>query len=116
MENATADEGNQFDLSGGFSYEDICNLEPNSHLKQTCRCRSDESTLMTINIVPVKDTVSCKETGDIGENFDVPFVLHLWPSVLLRNLLPYPIAYKLKVGFTNIFKQLSSVFLDTPRP
>ncbi|XP_015249617.1 PREDICTED: vacuolar protein sorting-associated protein 13A isoform X2 [Cyprinodon variegatus] len=96
MENATADEGNQFDLSGGFSYEDICNLEPNSHLKQTCRCRSDESTLMTINIVPVKDTVSCKETGDIGENFDVPFVLHLWPSVLLRNLLPYPIAYKLK--------------------
>ena len=51
-----------------------------------------------INIVPVKDAVTFKHTGGVGENFDVPFVLHLWPSILLRNLLPYPISYKLKVG------------------
>lgn len=53
---------------------------------------------MTINIVPLKDAVTFKDTGGAGENFDVPFVLHLWPPVVLRNLLPYAIAYKLKVG------------------
>lgn len=51
-----------------------------------------------VNIVPVKDAVTFKDTGGVGENFDVPFVLHLWPSILLRNLLPYPISYELKVG------------------
>uniref|UniRef100_A0A671VJ44 Vacuolar protein sorting 13 homolog A n=1 Tax=Sparus aurata TaxID=8175 RepID=A0A671VJ44_SPAAU len=54
--------------------------------------------VLMVNIVPVKDAVTFKHTGDVGENFDVPFVLHLWPSVLLRNLLPYPISYALKVG------------------
>uniref|UniRef100_A0A673CJN2 Vacuolar protein sorting 13 homolog A n=1 Tax=Sphaeramia orbicularis TaxID=375764 RepID=A0A673CJN2_9TELE len=57
----------------------------------------DEGGVMTVNIVPLKDAVTFKHTGGAGENFDVPFVLHLWPSILLRNLLPYPITYKLKV-------------------
>ncbi|MEQ2253264.1 hypothetical protein ILYODFUR_030341, partial [Ilyodon furcidens] len=95
-EGTAEDEGTQFELSEGFSYEDIFNHDPDTRLQQTCRRRGDEFDKMMINIIPVKDTVTCKETGDIGENFDVPFVLHLWPSVLLRNLLPYPIAYKLK--------------------
>ncbi|XP_035999665.1 vacuolar protein sorting-associated protein 13A isoform X1 [Fundulus heteroclitus] len=87
-------KGQQFAVSEGFSYEDILNQD--TRLQQTCRCGGDEFGMMMINIVPVKDTVTCKETGDIGENFDVPFVLHLWPSVLLRNQLPYTIVYKLK--------------------
>ncbi|MEQ2212395.1 hypothetical protein XENOCAPTIV_030171, partial [Xenoophorus captivus] len=91
-EDTAEDEGMQFELSEGFSYEDIFNHDPDTRLQQTCRRRGDEFDKMMINIIPVKDTVTCKETGDIGENFDVPFVLHLWPSVLLRNLLPYPIA------------------------
>ncbi|KAM4746510.1 intermembrane lipid transfer protein VPS13A isoform 2-T2 [Anableps anableps] len=95
-EDAAEGEGKQFELSDGFSYEDIFNHDPDTRLQQTCRCRGDEFGMMTINIVPVKDKVICKEMGDIGENCDVPFVLHLWPSVLLRNLLPYPITYRLK--------------------
>uniref|UniRef100_A0A3Q2QLT1 Vacuolar protein sorting 13 homolog A n=1 Tax=Fundulus heteroclitus TaxID=8078 RepID=A0A3Q2QLT1_FUNHE len=87
-------KGQQFAVSEGFSYDDILNKD--TRLQQTCRCGGDEFGMMMINIVPVKDTVTCKETGDIGENFDVPFVLHLWPSVLLRNQLPYTIVYKLK--------------------
>lgn len=114
LEDTTEDDGKQFELSEGFSYEDILNRDTVARLQQTCRQRGEESGLITINIVPVKDTVTCKEMGDIGENFDVPFVLHLWPSVLLRNLLPYPIAYKLKVGRPQTFRQLS-VILDTPR-
>lgn len=52
---------------------------------------------MMVNMVPLRDAVTFKHTGGVGDNFDVPFVLHLWPSILLRNLLPYPISYKLKV-------------------
>lgn len=54
--------------------------------------------MLIVNIVPAEDAVTFKHTGGVGENFDVPFVIHLWPSILLRNLLPYPISYKLKVG------------------
>uniref|UniRef100_A0A096M2S5 Vacuolar protein sorting 13 homolog A n=1 Tax=Poecilia formosa TaxID=48698 RepID=A0A096M2S5_POEFO len=96
-EETTEEDGKQFDVSEGFSYEDFLYHNPDTRLQRTCRCRGDDSgVMMTINMVPVKDTVTCKETGDIGENCDIAFVLHLWPSVLLRNLLPYPVAYKLK--------------------
>uniref|UniRef100_A0A671VJ10 Vacuolar protein sorting 13 homolog A n=1 Tax=Sparus aurata TaxID=8175 RepID=A0A671VJ10_SPAAU len=90
-------QGEQFECSEGFSYEDVSNQQPETHLQQTCRRRGNEGGVLMVNIVPVKDAVTFKHTGDVGENFDVPFVLHLWPSVLLRNLLPYPISYALKV-------------------
>uniref|UniRef100_A0A3B4ZL95 Vacuolar protein sorting 13 homolog A n=1 Tax=Stegastes partitus TaxID=144197 RepID=A0A3B4ZL95_9TELE len=91
-------EEEQFECSEGFSYEDVSNQQPETRLQQTCRRRGDQGGVMTVNIVPVKDEVTIKDTGGAGENFDVPFVLHLWPSILLRNLLPHPISYKLKVG------------------
>lgn len=87
----------QFDCSEGFSYEDISNLQPGVHHRQTCRRRGAEGGVLMVNIVPVKDTVTFKQTGGAGENFDVPFVLHLWPSIFLRNLLPYQVSYQLKV-------------------
>lgn len=86
----------QFDCSEGFSYEDVSNQQPETHLRQTCRRRGAEGGVLMVNIVPVKDTVTFKQTGGVGENFDVPFVLHLWPSILLRNLLPYQVSYQLK--------------------
>lgn len=64
-----------------------------------------------VNMVPVKDAVTFKHTGDVGENFDVPFVLHLWPSILLRNLLPYPISYKLKVGCVSLSLLIWAILL-----
>lgn len=98
IESTDDSQGEQYDCSEGFSYEDVNNLEPEKRLQQICRRRGNQGGVMTINIVPLKDAVTCKETGDVGENFDVPFVLHLWPSILLRNLLPYTITYSLKVG------------------
>ncbi|XP_029017431.1 vacuolar protein sorting-associated protein 13A isoform X2 [Betta splendens] len=89
-------QSGQFEVSDGFSYEDISNQQTEKHLQQTCRRRGNQGGVMMINIVPLKDSVTFKHTGDVGENFDVPFVLHLWPSFLIRNLLPYPITYKLK--------------------
>ncbi|KAM7018715.1 intermembrane lipid transfer protein VPS13A isoform 2-T2 [Tautogolabrus adspersus] len=86
----------EFENSEGFSYEDVSNQQSETRLQQTCRRRGDQGGVLIVNIVPVKDAVTFKNTGGVGENFDVPFVLHLWPSVLLRNLLPYPISYKLQ--------------------
>ncbi|XP_072243960.1 intermembrane lipid transfer protein VPS13A isoform X1 [Leuresthes tenuis] len=90
-------QAEEFECSEGFSYEDFSNnQQPEEHLQQTCRRRGDQGGVMMVNMVPLKDAVTFKHTGGVGDNFDVPFVLHLWPSVLLRNLLPYPVSYKLK--------------------
>lgn len=97
-EDDTDGQGEQFECSDGFSYEDVTNQQPETRLRQTCRRRGGRGGVMIVNIVPVEDAVTFKHTGGVGENFDVPFVIHLWPSILLRNLLPYPISYKLKVG------------------
>ncbi|CAL8297150.1 unnamed protein product [Gadus morhua 'NCC'] len=86
----------EFQCSEGFSYEDICQQEPVTSLQRTCHRRGNEGGVLMVNMVPVKDTVVSKHTGNAGENFDESYVLHLWPSILLRNLLPYPIAYKLQ--------------------
>ncbi|KAJ3603606.1 hypothetical protein NHX12_028351 [Muraenolepis orangiensis] len=86
----------EFECSEGFNYEEVCRKEPAARLQQTCRFRGDQSGVLMVNMVPVSDTVVSKHTGRAGESFDEPYVLHLWPSILLRNLLPYPIAYKLQ--------------------
>ncbi|KAM3868440.1 intermembrane lipid transfer protein VPS13A [Diretmus argenteus] len=86
----------QFECSDGFSYEDVTNQEPGTRLQQKCRRCGDQAGDLMVNIVPLRDAVTSKHTGGVGENFDEPYVLHLWPSIVLRNLLPYPITYKLK--------------------
>ncbi|XP_063754200.1 vacuolar protein sorting-associated protein 13A isoform X1 [Eleginops maclovinus] len=95
-EDDTNDQEEQYECSEGFSYEDVNNHEPDTRLQQTCRQRGDQGGVLMVNMVPSRDAVTFKHTGLVGENFDVPFVLHLWPSILLRNLLPYPISYQLK--------------------
>ncbi|XP_034396534.1 vacuolar protein sorting-associated protein 13A isoform X4 [Cyclopterus lumpus] len=90
------DQGERFECSEGFSYEEFGNKQPETCLQQTCRRRGDQGGVLMVNMVPLRDDVTFKHAGSVGENFDVPFVLHLWPSILLRNLLPYPISYKLK--------------------
>ncbi|XP_033946667.1 intermembrane lipid transfer protein VPS13A [Pseudochaenichthys georgianus] len=95
-EEDTDDQEEQYECSEGFSYEDFHAHQPDTRLQQTCRRRGDQGGVLMVNMVPSRDAVTFKHTGGVGENFDVPFVLHLWPSILLRNLLPYPISYKLK--------------------
>ncbi|TNN62598.1 Vacuolar protein sorting-associated protein 13A [Liparis tanakae] len=90
------DRCEQFECSEGFSYDEFSNKQPETCLQQTCRRRGDQGGVLMVNMVPLRDAVTFKHTGGVEENFDVPYVLHLWPSILLRNLLPYPISYKLK--------------------
>ncbi|CAL1615509.1 unnamed protein product [Knipowitschia caucasica] len=93
---AEATEEEEFCCSEGFSYEDLENHPPEELIQQTCKHRSDPMKVLIVNMVVQKDTVSFLRTGGAGGNFDVPYVLTLWPSVLLRNLLPHPITYKLQ--------------------
>ncbi|XP_031686198.1 vacuolar protein sorting-associated protein 13A isoform X2 [Oncorhynchus kisutch] len=85
----------QYDCSEGFSYE-LVSQQPGARVQQTCHRHGDSAGVLMVNIVPLKDTVTSQHTGMAGENFDEPYILHLWPSVLLRNLLPYPITYRLQ--------------------
>ncbi|XP_077456591.1 intermembrane lipid transfer protein VPS13A isoform X1 [Stigmatopora argus] len=90
LQPVTADENEQFECSECFSYDDINLQKP-----KMCRSSGNRGSVLTVNIVPVKDEVTFKDMGNVGNNFDVPVVIHLWPCVLLRNLLPYTITYKL---------------------
>ncbi|XP_051924393.1 vacuolar protein sorting-associated protein 13A isoform X1 [Hippocampus zosterae] len=96
LQPVTGENGEQFECSEGFSYDDINPQQPKIPIQQKCHRSGNLGDVLTVNIVPVKDAVTFKDTGGIGGSFDVPYVLHLWPCVLLRNLLPYPITYKLK--------------------
>uniref|UniRef100_A0AAY5F2Q5 Vacuolar protein sorting 13 homolog A n=1 Tax=Electrophorus electricus TaxID=8005 RepID=A0AAY5F2Q5_ELEEL len=97
-------EGNdQYGRSEGFSYDEV-SQRPGDCLESTCRhCGDDDdddddTRVFKISMVPVLDAMLSHSTQ---ENIDKPFVLHLWPTVLLRNLLPYPITYRLLVQGTD---------------
>uniref|UniRef100_A0A8C9TJI0 Vacuolar protein sorting 13 homolog A n=1 Tax=Scleropages formosus TaxID=113540 RepID=A0A8C9TJI0_SCLFO len=90
-------EGKEYDRSEGFSYETL-STHVGQCLTQTC-CRTrpgnhDERAIV-VNLVPLKDTLMSHSTEDA---FDEPYILHLWSTVLLRNLLPYPIMFSLQVA------------------
>uniref|UniRef100_A0A663N308 Vacuolar protein sorting 13 homolog A n=1 Tax=Athene cunicularia TaxID=194338 RepID=A0A663N308_ATHCN len=65
------------------------------------KCQSVRSTnhSLIINIVPVKDMLTSSLCAD--DQWDFPYVVHLWPSVLLRNLLPYQITYSVEGNGTK---------------
>ncbi|RXM32961.1 Vacuolar protein sorting-associated protein 13A [Acipenser ruthenus] len=79
-----------YEKSEGFTYELIAD-QSGECLQRKCHRSSDQSLI--INVVPVKDDLTCNRTE--GKK-DHPYIAHLWPTVLLRNLLPYPISYSLE--------------------
>ncbi|ROI74411.1 Vacuolar protein sorting-associated protein 13A, partial [Anabarilius grahami] len=82
----------QYECSEGFTYNEVIQ-KPGERLQKTCYLHGDSSQMLKVNMVPLPDAVMSHSTE---EEFDKPIVLHLWPTVLLRNLLPYPITFKLK--------------------
>uniref|UniRef100_A0A670J3P0 Vacuolar protein sorting 13 homolog A n=1 Tax=Podarcis muralis TaxID=64176 RepID=A0A670J3P0_PODMU len=63
-------------------------------LQKKCQPTKSPNHPLIINIVPMQDTLISSVC--IDDQWDLPYVVHLWPSVLLRNLLPYQIAYSLE--------------------
>uniref|UniRef100_A0A8C3CU79 Vacuolar protein sorting 13 homolog A n=1 Tax=Cairina moschata TaxID=8855 RepID=A0A8C3CU79_CAIMO len=74
-------------------------------------CQSTNHSFI-INIVIVKDTLTSTLCAD--DQWDFPYVVHLWPSVLLRNLLPYHINYSVEVilQFFHFCAQIHNAVLD----
>ncbi|XP_057213557.1 vacuolar protein sorting-associated protein 13A isoform X3 [Triplophysa rosa] len=81
-----------YNRSEGFTYNEVIQ-NPRECLQKTCYHHGDRTRMMKVNMIPLPDAVMSHSTE---EGFDKPFVLHLWPTVLLRNLLPFPITFNLK--------------------
>ncbi|XDV48401.1 hypothetical protein PO909_017816 [Leuciscus waleckii] len=82
----------QYERSEGFTYNEVIQ-KPGECLVKNCHHHEDSAQMLKVNMVPLPDAVMSHSTE---EEFDKPIVLHLWPTVLLRNLLPYPITFRLK--------------------
>ncbi|XP_036434443.1 vacuolar protein sorting-associated protein 13A isoform X2 [Colossoma macropomum] len=84
----------QYERSESFSYDEV-SQKPDECIEKTCHHHSNGAHVFKVNMVPARDTVTSHSSQ---EEFDKPYVLHLWPTVVLRNLLPYPITYSLLVS------------------
>lgn len=92
-ENETSGE---YESSEGVSFDEMVkNFD--KLLQKKCRSFKSPNHPLIINIVPMQDTLISSTCTD--DQWDLPYVVHLWSSVILRNLLPYQIAYSLEVVF-----------------
>uniref|UniRef100_A0A672UD78 Vacuolar protein sorting 13 homolog A n=1 Tax=Strigops habroptila TaxID=2489341 RepID=A0A672UD78_STRHB len=83
----------EYDMCEGITFDEIMkNVE--SLLQRKCQSVRSTNHSLIINIVPVKDMLTTSLCAE--DQWDFPYVVHLWPSVLLRNLLPYQITYSLE--------------------
>lgn len=87
----------EYNRSEGFTYNEVIQ-QPRECLQKTCYHHEDRTQMMKVNMIPLPDAVMSHSTE---EGFDKPFALHLWPTVLLRNLLPFPITFNLKVDILH---------------
>ncbi|XP_060618149.2 intermembrane lipid transfer protein VPS13A isoform X1 [Anolis sagrei] len=83
----------EYSSSDGISFDEMIKNFGKSLQKKCLPVKSSNHPLF-INIVPMQDTLTC--SACTGDQWDLPYVVHLWPSVLLRNLLPYHIIYSLE--------------------
>ncbi|XP_068092806.1 intermembrane lipid transfer protein VPS13A [Hyperolius riggenbachi] len=65
-----------------------------SRLATKCQSRKNNIDSLIVNVAPVMDVLISSTCTD--EKWDLPYVVHLWPSVILRNLLPYQMTYSLE--------------------
>uniref|UniRef100_A0A8C3CVA6 Vacuolar protein sorting 13 homolog A n=1 Tax=Cairina moschata TaxID=8855 RepID=A0A8C3CVA6_CAIMO len=84
----------EYDMCEGITFDEIMK-NVNSLLQRKCQSVRSTNHSFIINIVIVKDTLTSTLCAD--DQWDFPYVVHLWPSVLLRNLLPYHINYSVEV-------------------
>uniref|UniRef100_A0A803T2U0 Vacuolar protein sorting 13 homolog A n=1 Tax=Anolis carolinensis TaxID=28377 RepID=A0A803T2U0_ANOCA len=87
------DVSEEYSSSEGISFDEMVKNFGKSLQKKCLPVKSSDHPLL-INIVPMQDTLTC--SACTGDQWDLPYVVHLWPSVLLRNLLPYHISYSLE--------------------
>ncbi|XP_039701159.1 intermembrane lipid transfer protein VPS13A isoform X2 [Pteropus medius] len=87
-------EDKDYQMCEGIDFEEIIKND-GTFLKKKCRPINPSKKPFIINVVPEKDNLTSLSVYS-EDDWDLPYVLHLWPPVLLRNLLPYKIAYYLE--------------------
>uniref|UniRef100_A0A8C3R8D7 Vacuolar protein sorting 13 homolog A n=1 Tax=Cyanoderma ruficeps TaxID=181631 RepID=A0A8C3R8D7_9PASS len=85
--------GGEYDMCEGITFDEIMK-NVDSLLQRKCQSVRSTNHSLIINIAPVKDSLTTSSCAE--DEWDVPYVVHLWPSVLLRNLLPYQITYSVE--------------------
>uniref|UniRef100_A0A669QAY6 Vacuolar protein sorting 13 homolog A n=1 Tax=Phasianus colchicus TaxID=9054 RepID=A0A669QAY6_PHACC len=83
----------KYDVCEGITFDEIMK-NVDSLLQRKCQSVRSTNHSLIINIVTVKDTLTSSLCSD--DEWDFPYVVHLWPSVLLHNLLPYHITYSVE--------------------
>ncbi|XP_040272989.1 LOW QUALITY PROTEIN: vacuolar protein sorting-associated protein 13A [Bufo bufo] len=80
----------EYEKCEGIDFEEFLKNQ-GSLLGRKCHSRKNNADSFIVNIVPVMDTLISSACTD--ERWDLPYVVHMWPSVVLHNLLPYQVAY-----------------------
>uniref|UniRef100_H0X048 Vacuolar protein sorting 13 homolog A n=2 Tax=Otolemur garnettii TaxID=30611 RepID=H0X048_OTOGA len=92
-------EDKDYQISEAIDFEEIRKNE-GALLKKKCRSLDPSKKSFLINIVPEKDNLTSLSVYS-EDGWDLPYIIHLWPPILLRNLLPYKIAYYIQ-GIENL--------------
>ncbi|PNI62124.1 VPS13A isoform 10, partial [Pan troglodytes] len=89
-------EDENYQMCEGIDFEEIIKND-GALLKKKCRSKNLSKESFLINIVPEKDNLTSLSVYS-EDGWDLPYIMHLWPPILLRNLLPYKIAYYIEVS------------------
>lgn len=84
-----------YQMCEGIDFEEIIKYD-GQLLRKKCKSIHASKRSFVINIVPEKDNLTSLSVYS-EDGWDLPYVMHLWPPILIRNLLPYKIAYYLEV-------------------
>ncbi|XP_074052805.1 intermembrane lipid transfer protein VPS13A isoform X2 [Macrotis lagotis] len=95
-------EGGKYGLCEAINFEEIIKRE-GLLLEKKCHPLSSPEKAFIINIVPEKDQLTSVSAYSDDGGWDLPYIIHLWPPVLLRNFLPYKIAYYLEGNELRVF-------------
>ncbi|XP_063105632.1 intermembrane lipid transfer protein VPS13A isoform X3 [Cavia porcellus] len=87
-----------YQMCQGIDFEEIIKND-GAVLNKKCRSINPSKKSFIINIVPEKDNLTSLSVYS-EDGWDLPYIMHLWPPILLQNLLPYKIAYYLE-GIEN---------------
>ncbi|KAM5300320.1 intermembrane lipid transfer protein VPS13A isoform 2-T2 [Ctenodactylus gundi] len=84
-------EDDDYQMCEGIDFEEIIKND-STLLQKKCRSINPSKKSFIINIVPEKDRLTSLSVYS-EDGWDLPYIMHLWPPILLQNLLPYKIVY-----------------------
>ncbi|KAM6183629.1 intermembrane lipid transfer protein VPS13A isoform 1-T1 [Erethizon dorsatum] len=113
-------EDEDYQICEGIDFEEIIKND-GAVLKKKCRSINPSKKSFIINIVPEKDNLTSLSVYS-EDGWDLPYIMHLWPPILLQNLLPYKMAYYLEGIENTVFTlnegqlaQICAVQMDKAR-